>query len=73
MLQGAPASTKAVVNEESGEQIEKFMWTAKLLILALCFNIVIIKLSSCANPLNLQLIMSLDSKLVCLLIETPGF
>lgn len=26
-------------------EIEKFMWTAKLLILALCFNIVIIKLS----------------------------
>lgn len=46
-------------NEEKAREIEKFMWTAKLLILILCFNAVIIKLSSPANPLNLQLIMSL--------------
>lgn len=39
-------------------------WTAKLLIPVLCFNTVIIKLSSCANPLNLQLIMSLSHNLL---------
>lgn len=42
-------------------EIEKFMVTTKRLILVLYFNIVIIKLSFCTNPLNSQLIRGLSS------------